>query len=180
MADLDIGFANTMRSEDPKLTGKVTPDPTKLDKNAVARFGVNSAAHPKAKADGFFTMDRDAAYQYARTVFQYEYFNRIGGYQITDQGIANKYVDIAFEAGISEATEIVQRAYNKLPLPEGNIGLAEDGKCGQRTIDAINKSMPSALLAQIRIEAVKFYSAWAFDQKIPDKEFQSILARVNA
>src|SRR6185312_10015440 len=114
MASPEIAFKLTMLNEDRTLSGRITPDPARGDDKALARFGVNSAAHPKAVTDGLYRKNPDGtpwmpngtAYLYAADVFKYEYFSKIGGYQIKDQSIANKYVDIAFEAGVGEATLI--------------------------------------------------------------------------
>ena len=179
MASLEAAFTFTLSHEDSQLSGVVTKDPTKTHPEAVARFGVNSAAHPKALSDGFYTMDRDAALQYAADIFKYEYFAPIGGYQITDQAICNKFSDLAFNVGVKEATLIVQRACNALSLP-GEVGLQVDGKPGQKTIDAINKNMPSDLLAKIKYYACDFYRSWAFRTQQADEILNALLIRANS
>lgn len=156
MALFEPALTATLKHEDPQLSGIITKDPSRDHPDAVARFGINSGAWPKALTEGFYTMDRDAALIWASNFYKYNFFSPIGGYQITDQSIANKYFDMAVNQGIPQATKIVQRAVNNLLTPL-QIGLAVDGKAGQHTINGINMSMPSALLGAIREQAKDFY-----------------------
>jgi lysozyme family protein len=179
MANFESAFTATLRHEDSQLLGVVTKDPTAKNPAAVARFGVNSGAHPNAVSDGFYTMDRDKALQYAADLYKYEYFTAIGGYQINDQSIANKYFDLAVNSGIREATEIVQRACNAL-FGSLEIGLSVDGCCGQKTIDAINKFSPADLMLNIKLQGAKFYREWAFKENKPQRLVDQLIARLNS
>lgn len=152
MASFEPAFAATMKHEDSQLSGVITNEPN----GGKARLGINSVAWPEAVAAGFYTMPVSAALEWAATFYKYKFFSPIGGYQITDQLITNKFFDLAVNEGICEATKIVQRAVNKtgaLCL----FYLDVDGKPGMRTIDGINKSMPGELLIAIKSYAVQFY-----------------------
>lgn len=156
MASFTPAFEATMKHEDPKLSGIVTKDPSRAHPDAIARFGINSGAWPEAVTAGFYTMPVSAALEWAATFYKYKFFSPIGGYQITDQPVTNKFFDLAVNEGICEATKIVQRGVNKT----GSLGLFfldVDGKPGMRTIDGINKSMPGELLRAIKDYAVQFY-----------------------
>lgn len=157
MASFTPAFEATMKHEDPKLSGIVTKDPSRAHPDAIARFGINSGAWPEAVTAGFYTMPVSAALEWAATFYKYKFFSPIGGYQITDQPVTNKFFDLAVNEGISEATKIVQRAINKTGSLE-LFFLNVDGKPGMRTIDAINRCMPGRLLAEIKAYAVDFYN----------------------
>jgi lysozyme family protein len=176
MADFRQACDYVLKNEDPELEGIVTPDPAKDDPNAVARFGVNSAAHPQAVTDGFFEMGRDAALQYAEDVFKFDYFSPIGGYSIIVQDVVNKFCDLAFNCGISQATKIVQRAVNAA-LPNLQPTLSVDGVVGDRTIGRINACEPERLIPAIKEKAKDFYTALAAAHPEMQKNMKGWLAR---
>lgn len=150
MASFEMAFEYVMRHEDPQILGNVVREP----KSGVARFGINSIAHPEAVRDGFYSMSKEAALWYASSVYQRSYFNPVGGRQIADQTIANKFFDLAVNEGVFEATKIVQRAVN---VVRPGLPLTVDGRPGPHTIDAINQSLPGALLVAIRNYGQQFY-----------------------
>lgn len=162
MASFEMAFEYMIRHEDAKLAGIVTEEPH----GAKARFGINSLAHPEAVRDGFYEMERGAALGYASNIYRRKYFEPIGGFQINDPIIADKYFDLAVNVGTVQATKIVQRAINS--LLRGPALVMVDGKAGMRTIDAINQSMPSDLLAAIRSYGKQFYQDVARRQ--PEEE----------
>jgi lysozyme family protein len=177
MAEFHKAADFVLKNEDPTLEGKVTPDPTRDDPKAVARFGVNSAKHPEAVTDGFFEMGHDAALQYAEDIFKYDYFNIVRGYAIVDQGIANKLCDLAFNCGAIEATKIVQRALNSILIHLVPV-LDVDGLPGARTIGTINACEPERLLPAIKSYAKDFYTSLAAREPWHEKDLQGWLKRV--
>lgn len=173
MADPQPSFSFTMGFEDPKLEGKIVPDPTRADPSAVARFGVNSASHAQAVRDGFYEMGHAAALQYAEDVFKYDYFHPVGGYSIVSQTIANKIVDLAFNESPHQAILIVQRA---LQFADNQI----DGIVGTFTLSAINAADPVVLLASIKDKAKDFYMEVASKNPADEKDLAGWLRRVDA
>jgi lysozyme family protein len=176
VADLIQSFNYTMKFEDASLSGKITPDPSRSDPNAVARFGINSASNPQAIKDGFYDMGTAAALSYAQDVFKYDYFSPIGGYQISDQNVCNKVADLAFNEGCAQAIKIVQRALNVVVAGP----IAIDGKVGQQTLDAINAADSAELLMAIKSKAKDFYVALASANPSDIKDLDGWIARVNA
>ena len=176
MADLITSFNYTMHWEDSTLSGAVTPDPTKDNPNARARFGVNSASHPEAEREGFFDMSRDAALQYAEDVFKYSYFSPMNGYQIRNQDICNKIVDMAFNQGCNQAGKIVQRALNSILAGP----FAIDGIIGAKTVDGINACNPSDLLPALKEKAKDFYVGLAASHPPFQKNLNGWIARAEA
>lgn len=180
MADIGPAFNFVMSHEDSTLSGAVTPDPTTSDPSAVARFGVNSAANPKAKADGFFEMSHDAALWYAQDVFKYEYFSPIMGYQIQNQAVANKCVDIVYNVGLGNGAKIIQRACNDCLTEMHRQALLVDGKLGQRTLAAINACDPDLLLTGLRVHAKDYYVGVAAAHPEKQQYLQGWLTRASA
>lgn len=179
MSDYGTAFSYMMKNEDPALSGVITMDPTHDCPEAYARFGINSAAHPEAMAEGFYQMPVDKALEYAASLYKYRYWVPIGGYQIIVQDIANKFFDLAVNSGPVEATKLVQRAVNVL-LGNLTLGLAVDGHCGDKTISAINAARPEELLPAIKGYAVQFYQDCARRLKWSPRLAAAMIDRANA
>lgn len=154
MASYELGFGYIMRHEDPLLSGIIKQEP----EGAIARFGINSLAHPEAKAAGFYEMPRIQALEYASHVYREHYWQIIRAYAIANQNIANKFFDLAVNSGVVEATKIVQRAVNAM-VGQLNLGIQVDGKVGLETLDAINQSSAGDLMVKIREYGKDFYDA---------------------
>lgn len=187
MADYSVAFNFMMDNEDAGLTGVITSDPEPQDPTARARFGLNSHWHPELVDQGFFAYNADAtpkvpsdqALTIASNVYKAEYWFPIRGFAIADQGIANKFLDLAVNAGWKEATKIVQRAVNHCltPVAVGYLPLTVDGACGSETLEAINKCNPGDLLGEIKSYAAQFYRDIAFRLKWPDRQLAAMLSR---
>lgn len=105
----DYAIGNeTFRKTDGSLSDVVTPEPGE----AKARYGVNSLAHPKAVADGFYEMPAVQAQTYARNVFLNDYWLNRGFAAIQDQRIASKLFDMAINMGNGGELEVLQTALN--------------------------------------------------------------------
>ncbi len=179
MADLDSCFQYTMAFEDPTLAGRTVADPTAADLNAHARFGVNSAAHPEAVTDGLYGMNTGDALAYAKKIFEADYFTAVGALALEDDGIAKKYCDLAYNAGVTEATRIVQRAANRIGFEIGRTPIAEDGKPGPATRLALNAVNPQDLMTAIMTSAHAFYQQWAANIPRRLAELPALIRRVN-
>lgn len=133
MTNFEQAFNYVMGSEDAQKTGKVTNEPvvTGIDKDVssltygkeivlarpVARFGINSHAHPEAVAAGFYKMDADSAYAYAQNIYKQMYWNPLQLDSIPDWAVGAKVLDIAINAGVREAGVLLQRAMNSAGRP---------------------------------------------------------------
>jgi len=185
MADFRKACDYVLRHEDSTLSGVIVPDPTEKDPTAVARFGVNSAAHPELvalkffdKKDGTPSMDATSALAIAEDCFKYDYFMYLGGYAIDDQDVANKFSDLAFEAGVKEASEIVQRAVNSVTGNPAPIGLTIDGIPGARTIAAMNACEPERLLPAIKEQGKIFFEGLVASGRRPAKDLDPWIKRL--
>lgn len=67
--------------------------------------------------------------------------------KIVSQDVANWVFDKGVQAGIGQATKLLQRA----------AGVTDDGKFGPATLKAVNSADPQALLAACKQQAVAFY-----------------------
>lgn len=189
MADYQQAFNYMMDNEDRSRSGAITNDPTADSPTARARFGLNSASHPDLVEAGYFTVNPDAtpkiptdeALQTAASVYKLQYWVPIGGYQIICQDIANKFFDLAVDAGTVQATKIVQRAANQclVPVAIGYLPLSVDGVSGSKTIEAVNSVHPEELLPAIKSYACQFYKDVAFRLQWPTRKLAALLARAN-
>jgi lysozyme family protein len=140
MADFGDAFAFVVSHEASKLSGELTHEPN----GGLARFGVNSISNPEALADGFYEMPTDQTLKYAENVFVTRYWMPIMGGKITNQNVANRYADLAFNLGIREATLLFQRAANSICSSSQEIVC--DGVPGPATVYLVNGIDPSQLL----------------------------------
>lgn len=174
MADRQIAFLFVMGHEDVRMSGVVVTD----NDGGQVRFGINSKAHPQAVSDGFYTMSKDDALAYAKTVFVSQYWNHIFGDDIRNQRVANQCADLFFNTG-EEAVLIMQRAANR--FQENPI--AVDGKFGKMTLDAIN-FVPDqlALLDAVKAQAIVFYQILVAKNpaKYTQADYRSWVSRLNA
>lgn len=174
MADFEQAFQYVMNNEDRGLTGRVTPEP----KGGKARFGINSVAHPEADTDGFYEMPNDQALTYAQQICKYDYWQPIGGYDLADQTIANKFLDLAFNMSPKQATKLIQAAVNaSRPLKQQ---IAVDGLAGAMTVAAINAADPVKLLASTRAQATEFYKHLAQNNPVLAPSLSGWLNRLNS
>ncbi|OAV74426.1 hypothetical protein Barb7_02080 [Bacteroidales bacterium Barb7] len=84
-------------------------------------------------------------------IFKNGYWNRWKADRIIDQSVANILVDWVWSSGI-----------HGIKIPQKLLGLPADGTVGEKTLEAVNASEPSAIFAGIkeaRLEFVKALSA---------------------
>jgi lysozyme family protein len=126
-------FAYLMQSEDPGMTGKVT-----LDSGGLTRWGISQRAYP--------TLDiRNLTLEQAAAICRRDYWTPIRGYQLAEQRIGSKLLDMAFNMGVKTAVMILQSALNTHCQPRADL-LTEDGKIGPRTLQATNAAEVDLLL----------------------------------
>jgi lysozyme family protein len=73
--------------------------------------------------------------------------------QITNQIIASKFFDMSVNMGLVQATKLLQRSLNHFKL----FNIAEDGKIGPKTLQAVNQVHSDQLLHVMRKECEAFY-----------------------
>lgn len=151
MSNLENAFHFAMLNEDAKLSGKVTKD----SGDTLARFGINSGAHPELIALGFFDeseVDNKEAFGIAREVFEKDYWLPAGCDKIENDVIAAKLADAAYNMGAHQAVHLLQRAANAM-----GAGLVEDGNLGSKSAAAINALDSGALVSHLCDFIEQFY-----------------------
>ena len=156
MASIEEAVKYVLSSEDSTLSGKVKPDPTKKDPEAVARFGINSYWHPELKNTNFFTtMPRDNALQIAMGIYTREYADRLQIPQIKDQRVANKLLDMYVNQGVT-GIKLAQRA----------CGAFEDGGIGPESLMKLNSGDPNhTLMCMANLSTAQY----AMDEGTPEE-----------
>lgn len=132
-AQFQPAFDFLMQHEDPGLTGKVT-----VDSGGVTRWGISQRAYPSLDV-------RNLTLEQAAQLCRRDYFEPIHGFEIDEQRIASKLLDMAFNMGIKMAVLLLQTALNVHCQPRNDL-LKEDGKMGARTLAALNAADPSLVL----------------------------------
>jgi len=145
-------FEVVVRHEDHNMSGVVTKEPF----GGVARFGVNSRAHPEAVHAGYYRMPRLRALRYAQSLFWRSYWLPIHGDEIRDDRLATKLADLAYNLGPVRATILLQRALNQL-----GSGLVARGYLGGDTLSALSNLPSPALLVLVKYQAAGFYTRLA-------------------
>lgn len=137
MADFEPAFRVLMRWEDSTPSGKVTHDT-----GGRTRFGISENANQMP--DNFWTDPPEVAINEAMAVCQQKYWKFDG---IQNQNIANKCLDLVFNAG-HNGTKIIQKC----------AGVAQDGVYGPETERAINAQDSLFLLLDMRKEQSDYYT----------------------
>jgi lysozyme family protein len=145
-------FQFVVRHEDSNLSGVVTKEPF----GGIARFGVNSKAHPEAIYAGFYSMSRTRAYLYAQRLFYHGYWKPMHGDEIGNTRLAIKLADLAFNLGPVRATILLQRALNMQ-----GFGLVAKGFFGVETLLALQDTSPDATVMLTKYQAAGFYTRLA-------------------
>ena len=141
-------FNFVVSHEDRNLTGVISPEPF----GGVARFGVNSHAHPEAVRAGFYRMSRTRALQYAQNLFARQYWTSIHGDRIEDMRLAFRMVDLAYNLGPIRATILLQRALN-----QQGANLYDRGYFGEDTLYWANYLNPAQTVFLLKNQARTFY-----------------------
>ena len=99
-------FDFVVSHEDRHLTGVISREPL----GGVARFGVNSRAHPEAVRDRFYRMSRVRALAYAQRLFYSGYWVPMRCDDIRDTRLAMKVADMAYSVGTGRATKLLKHS----------------------------------------------------------------------
>ncbi|MCW0422986.1 hypothetical protein NB713_000929 [Xanthomonas sacchari] len=93
--------------------------------------------------------------QQAATIYQHDYWDRIGADQIASQTLAELVFDFYVNAG-DVAISLLQRVLQQL----GATGLAVDGEMGPATLAALASADTAQVYAQYRQQRIASTSAW--------------------
>ena len=133
MAYFQAAFDFLMDHEDPHRSGVVTSD-----SGGLTRWGISQKSYPHLDI-------RNLTLEQAGQICQRDFFEPIKGWQIGDQRIASKLLDMAYNMGVRTAIMILQSALNTYCQPRTGL-LTEDGVMGPQTVSAVNGADTSLLL----------------------------------
>ena len=176
MTQFEPAMMFCMGNEDSTLLGKTTPDPTSADKNAIARFGINSAAVPEALTENFYGMSREDALEWAANWYRKNVWEPVSAKFINDQAIASKFFDACVNMGQVQATKLLQFAVNDV---KGglDLGVKVDGHIGPDTLRGINSCDAELLMARYKTRLMSFYSGLVTSDPTKQKYLSGWLAR---
>lgn len=81
------------------------------------------------------------------TFYKAQFWDKVKGDEINDQAVANNVYDFAVNAGIKQATKVLQRALN----------ITDDGAFGNGTLSACNSAEPKKLNNDYCVGRENFY-----------------------
>lgn len=146
MANIEEAVEYVMGWEDSTLSGVVT---TARD-GMRTRFGIDEHWHPELTACLFFSsMERVAALEVARGIYDISYCQPLCISDIENQEIANKLLSLGVNCGVATAAKMLQEAL----VVEG------DGHIGPLTLYKLDYAKPDVVLDDLRSEAEYHYRA---------------------
>lgn len=156
--------------DDPN--GGYTNDPH--DYGGETKWGISKRAHPEVNI-------KDLTKMQALEIYRRDYWNKIGGDFLKDQGLAEELMDIAVNLHWTAAIRWAQHSLNELHEAEadGDEGLVEDGLFGPKTIEALNGyERPRLLVKMLNGYQFAHYIKRCDDDPTQRKFMRSWLRRV--
>lgn len=144
MADFGDIVCWCLKLEDSTLSGAVN---NLMDGQGKTRYGIAEFSHPNLPAN-FYTCDPATALQMATEVYRSEYWNRIKGDQLLDNGVASCLMSFGINDGTGREIMLLQHI----------LGFSKtDGVMGPLTLEATNKTNPTQLAPNLRTAQANFY-----------------------
>jgi len=121
MADFETAIKFVLRWEGGETT----------DTGGYTKYGISQRAYPNLNIAALSVHD-------AKQIYRRDYWNKILGDQIRDQGNALALLDYAVNSGVGKAVQDAQRVLNA-----AGANLAVDGGMGPLTLAAVNRRGPA-------------------------------------
>lgn len=126
----------------------------KSDEGGATNFGVSlrfyrKRINPDATADDIKRLTIDDASK----IYKQYFWDKQPFEQINDQQLCNRLFDLAVNCGSAYAVGMLQKAVNKLFTPK----LVVDGQLGPKSINAINRLVPTDLYFNLIEQAKAHY-----------------------
>jgi len=148
MADFEPAFQRLMRDESIILSNHAA------DRGGLTYAGISRKFHPDWEGWKHIDAGSTPSTQLVRDFYHVEYWMPIHGDRIKDQRIA--------EALFSQFANM---GSNAIKLAQSVLGVADDGKLGPKTLEAINAYDPDRFLDQLCIAMVAKYHAIGMSDK---------------
>ena len=146
MANADEAIDYVLSWEDATLSGAITTAPD----GKRTRFGIDEHWHPELTNCLYYSsMGQVAALQIARGIYDISYCQPLCIAEIANQEIANKLLSLGVNVGVVNAARMLQDAVN----------VVGDGRIGPLTLHALDLADPEKVLADLRVEAERYYDA---------------------
>lgn len=169
MAQFQPCFNYLMTFEDPHRTYGIFPDA-----GGYAISGINSAAWP-TEYQAIAAMQPADRPSSVSTFYAIHFYNplQIGG--IDSQDVADRVMDMCVNAGGATGIKCLQRAANACGCT-----VAEDGRMGSQTLEAVNGLDPERILAAYRTARSDYYRAIVKNNPTDEKYLSGWLERATA
>lgn len=133
MAYFDVAFEKTLGHE-----GGYVNDPD--DPGGETKYGISKRAYPDLDIAAMTAPE-------ARLIYKADYWYKIKGDEIDDQGVANTLFDAAVNIGVRPACRLAQKA----------LGLDDDGIIGPVSMAVMNYADPSTFINAFAVERTRYY-----------------------
>lgn len=149
-----------------KNEGGYINDPT--DMGGETNFGISKRSYPDVDIKNL-TSDQ------AKTIYKFDFWDKQQYNNIDNIIIAAKIFDLSVNMGASKANILIQRALRSVGRK-----VNEDGILGIATLNAINVTSSTELLAALRSEAAGYYRSIVASKKEQSKYLNGWLNRAYA
>lgn len=149
-----------------KNEGGYVNDP--VDAGGETNFGISKRSYPDVDIKNI-TLDQ------AKTIYKRDFWDKQQYNNIDNIIIATKIFDLSVNMGAPKANILIQRALRSVGRK-----VNEDGILGVATLNAINKTSSTELLAALRSEAAGYYRSIVISKKEQSKFLQGWLNRAYA
>lgn len=144
MANFEIAFEKTLLAE-----GGYQHTFVANDKGGETYAGISRRANQDWAGWKFLDNGSTPPTDMVREIYCINYWNRIGGNQITDQSVAETIYDFAVNAGVATAAKLAQTV----------AGVTPDGVIGPKSISAINSTYPAFFNLAYFVAKIKRYES---------------------
>ena len=142
MANFEIAFEKTLLAEGGYQHTRVAND-----HGSETYAGISRRANPDWAGWKFLENGSTPPTDMVREIYRTNYWNKVGGNQITDQSIAETLYDFAVNAGVATASKLAQTV----------AGVTPDGVIGPKSIAAINGTYPTFFNLAYFVAKIKRY-----------------------
>jgi len=116
------------------------------DPGGETKYGISKRAYPHLDI-------RNLTLERAKDIYYRDWWRRYRIYQLKDDQIAAKVLDLCVNVGARNGIAVLQRALHAV----GYQHVIIDGVIGPQTLGAANRANPEALIAALRAEAACYY-----------------------
>lgn len=146
MTDFNLAFDRTIRNEGGYVLHNVEGD-----RGGQTYAGIARKFHPSWEGWTYIDnkdMDNPALSKSIRAFYELNFWDRIKGGEIKEQGVAESLFDFSVNAGVKTASKLAQIVVETVP----------DGVIGPKTLEKINKEEPEKFILKYALAKVTRYA----------------------